>query len=116
MLRERLASAEGRAERAEAATRDFAEAKERIRTLEGEIRTWEETARQLPGVDNRGDLATRFEELQKEALTARAKVGARPSRSRVHLSDGFLGWLTKEEVYESALWMSVAPERLRSWV
>ncbi|GAQ81982.1 Mitotic checkpoint protein MAD1 [Klebsormidium nitens] len=75
VLRERLATAEGRAERAEAATREYVEAKEKIRTLEGEIRTWEETARQLPGVVNRGDLATRFEELQKEALTARAKEG-----------------------------------------
>jgi predicted nuclease with TOPRIM domain len=74
VLRERLASAEGRAERAETMTREFEECKERIRVLEGEIKTWEETARQLPGVSGRGNLATKFEELQKEGLAARAKV------------------------------------------
>jgi predicted nuclease with TOPRIM domain len=77
VLRERLASGEGRAERAETMTREFEECKERIRVLEGEIKTWEETARQLPGVSGRGDLATKFEELQKEGLAARAKVSGR---------------------------------------
>lgn len=75
LLKEKLESERLRAERAEAALEELADREMQVESLERELQSWRNLIEEIPDVERRDDILRKIGDLQREALSAMARVG-----------------------------------------